>query len=267
MSDDKGTGLIAGFVIRGSAQSPMLVRAIGPGLESFGLTGVLEQPRIRLVDQSKPAETNLVAENTHWLEAGNREELRAVFAGLGAFFLEDASSDATVYLPVTPGPYTAVVQGVDGLAGITLVEAYDADLGVFGPTSQGVANLSLRGRVGTGSGVMIAGFVIEGNAPRRLLLRGIGPGLGTLGVAGFLEDPEITLFQGGDPIAENQSWGDALPNEGLAGLFPLVGAFALESGSADAALVIWLAPGPYTLRLRNEVIGQGVGLIEIYDMP
>ncbi|MEZ5277464.1 MAG: hypothetical protein R3F07_13875 [Opitutaceae bacterium] len=262
-----GGSLIAGFVIRGSAENPMLIRAIGPGLETFGVEGRLERPRIRLVDQSKPADTNRIAENTNWLEAGNRNELRAVFAGLGAFFLEDAKADATVYLPVTPGPYTAVVQGLDGLTGITLVEAYDADLGVFGTTSQGVANLSLRGQVGTGSGVMIAGFVIEGNAPRRVLFRGIGPGLGTVGVANFLPDPEITLFDGPSPIAENQSWGTDLPDEGLAEIFETVGAFPLESGSADAALVIWLAPGPYTVRLRNEVVGEGTGLIEIYDLP
>ena len=92
----------------------MLIRAIGPGLKNFGLTGVLEQPRIRLVDQTKPADTSLVDQNTHWLEAGNRNELRAVFAGLGAFFLQDDASDATVYLPIQPGPYTAVVEGVDG---------------------------------------------------------------------------------------------------------------------------------------------------------
>ena len=54
----------------------------------------------------------------------------------------------TVYLPVQPGPYTAVVQSVDGQAGIVLVEAYDADLGVFGTTSEGVANLSLTRKCG-----------------------------------------------------------------------------------------------------------------------
>jgi Tol biopolymer transport system component len=259
--------LIAGFVTRGTSESPMLVRAIGPGLETFGVTGVLEQPRIRLVDQSMPVDSNLVAENTNWLQAGNRNELRAVFAGLGAFFLEDAKTDATVYVTIQPGPYTAVVQGVDGQAGIVLVEAYDADLGVFGTTSGGVANLSLRGNVGSGAGVMIAGFVIEGNAPRRLLLRGVGPGLGPLGVTGFLENPQITLYQGEAPISDNQSWGEFLANEGLVPIFQTVGAFDLEPGSDDAAIVLWMAPGAYTLHLSNEVDGGGVGLIEIYDLP
>jgi hypothetical protein len=259
--------LIAGFVTRGATENPMLVRAIGPGLEKFGLTGILEQPRIRLVDQSKPVNSNLVAENTNWLEAGNRNELRAIFAGLGAFFLEDAKADATVYLSVTPGPYTAVIQGIDGQAGITLVEAYDADLGVFGTTSEGVANLSLRGNVGTGSGVMIAGFVIEGLTPKQVLIRGVGPGLGTLGVSGYIVDPAITLYKANDLIRDNRSWGNYLTDDGLIPIFQSVGAFPLESGSKDAAIVIWLAPGPYTTHLRNEVSGEGIGLIEIYDLP
>ncbi|RKX31768.1 MAG: hypothetical protein DRP71_12955 [Verrucomicrobia bacterium] len=259
--------LIAGFVIRGSADNPMLVRAIGPGLENFGLQGVLQKPRIRLVDQSKPVDENLIAENSNWLEAGNRNELRAVFAGLGAFFLDDARSDATVYVPVTPGPYTAVVEGIDGDAGITLVEAYDADLGVFGSTSEGVANLSLRGDVGTGAAVMIAGFVIDGDAPRRVLIRGIGPALAGFGVQGTLTDPAVTLYQGDTPVRDNQSWGDFLPNEGLVPVFEIVGAFALDSGSKDAAIVLWLSPGPYTVHLESEDAAEGIGLIEIYDLP
>ncbi|RKX30442.1 MAG: hypothetical protein DRP71_15030, partial [Verrucomicrobia bacterium] len=259
--------LIAGFVIRGSADNPMLVRAIGPGLENFGLQGVLQKPRIRLVDQSRPVDENLVAENSNWLEAGNRNELRAVFAGLGAFFLDDARSDATVYVPVTPGSYTAVVEGIDGDAGITLVEAYDADLGVFGTTSEGVANLSLRGDVGTGAAVMIAGFVIDGDAPRRVLIRGIGPALAGFGVQGTLTDPAVTLYQGSMPLRDNQSWGDFLPNEGLVPVFQIVGAFPLDSGSKDAAIVLWLAPGPYTVHLESEDAAEGIGLIEIYDLP
>ena len=91
--------------------------------------------------------------------------------------------------------------------------------------------------------------------------------MGPLGVQGFLADPTITLFEGNDPISDNQSWGDFLPNEGLAPIFQTVGAFPLESGSDDAAIVIWLAPGPYTVHLRNEDSGEGIGLIELYDLP
>ena len=264
---DRHGSLIAGFVVRGTGEKPMLVRAIGQGLEPLGVSGVLDRPRIRVMDMNAPGGAVLTAENSRWLDAGDRDDLISVFQNLGAFLLDDEATDAAVLDAVRPGLYTAVVESVDGQPGVALVEAYDAGVDVFGNPGSRVVNLSVRGQVGTGHAVMIGGFVIAGDTPRRVLVRGIGPGLSGFGVDEFLPDPTLTLFDGGTPLADNQDWSDFRPAGGLAEVFELVGAFPLEAGSPDAALVMWLAPGAYTVHLQNEQPGGGIGLIEVYDLP
>ena len=63
-------------------------------------------------------------------------------------------------------------------------------------------------------------------------------------------------------MTENDNW-----NSGLATIFSSVGAFALESGSRDAALVATLLPGSYTAQVRGADGGTGEALIEIYELP
>ncbi len=46
-----------------------------------------------------------------------------------------------------------------------------------------------------------------------------------------------------------------------------MGGFALEAGAGDAALLVDLAPGSYTVELAGVDDGTGVGLIEVYRVP
>jgi hypothetical protein len=94
-----------------------------------------------------------------------------------------------------------------------------------------------------------------------VLVRGIGPALRTVGVLDSVAAARLEVFSGGTKIAETDGWGPA-----LAPLFGSVGAFALPPASADAALVLRLAPGAYTARL-SAVSGAGEALIEIYELP
>ncbi len=89
------------------------------------------------------------------------------------------------------------------------------------------------------------GFVVNGNAPKRVLVRGVGPGLTGLGVAGALADPQLVVFQGSTVVAQNGDWG-AGPNTAveLTAAATATGAFALTAGSKDAAILVTLAPGP-----------------------
>ena len=114
---------------------------------------------------------------------------------------------------------------------------------------------------------MVGGFVIDENA-RRVLIRGLGPTLGDLGVVGALSDSQITVFKaGGREIAFNDNWG-AQPNaDTIATVSAAVGAFPLAEGSLDAALLLYLAPGAYTVHLTGVNDEVGVGLIEVYRVP
>jgi hypothetical protein len=130
-----------------------------------------------------------------------------------------------------------------------------------------ISNLSTRGTVGGSDSVMIGGFVIIENN-RRVMVRGLGPTLANFGVNGALANPKITVYNSSDEIvAINDDWGDESNAASIAVTATTLGATALESGSADAATMLFLPKGSYTVHLEGVDGLSGVGLIEIYKIP
>jgi hypothetical protein len=132
------------------------------------------------------------------------------------------------------------------------------------PEVSRIANLSIRTSAGSGAETLIVGFSIGGpgtSGAKSLLVRGVGPTLGAFGVTGVLADPKVELFNGaGLKMIENDTW---LPAD--AETFASVGAFALRTGSADAALNLPSLPlGSYSAQVSGP--GGGVVLAEIYDL-
>jgi len=119
-------------------------------------------------------------------------------------------------------------------------------------------NISTRGLVQTGDGVMIAGFIIQGSEPKQVIIRGLGPSLTQRGVVGALQDPTLDLRDaGGVQLAFDDDFADSQEAEIEAtGLVP--------TDSREAAIVATLAPGVYTAILRGKT--NGVGLVEVYDL-
>lgn len=105
----------------------------------------------------------------------------------------------------------------------------------------------------------ISGFVVEGPAARRVLIRGIGPALARFGVANAAPRPALTVYQGNTVLAENSGWGGTTP---LKTAFSAVGAFSLEDSSADCAVLLTLAPGSYSAHVRAPDGGEI--LLEVY---
>jgi hypothetical protein len=238
--------LIVGFTMAGGAK-PVLVRAVGPGLAAFGVAARMEDPRLALFDGTTP-----VANNENW---GGGSSLAGVFAAVGAFALPAASLDAALVESIAGG---RTAQIVGSGAGTVIVEAYDAGTGV----TPRFTNVSARNRVGTDADILIAGVTILGASPKTLLIRGVGPTLSVFKVPGVLADPKLEIFNSdGIKISENDTWAPSLE-----GLFPSVGAFGLTAGSKDAALVISLPPGGYTVQLSGVGGGTGEGLIEVYEV-
>ena len=111
--------------------------------------------------------------------------------------------------------------------------------------------------MGTGSNVLIAGFVISGNTPETVLIRGIGPTLGQFGVTGSLAAPELVLYDSGNnTLQTNSGWGGGA---NLVQAFASVGAFSLAANSADAAILVTLPPGAYTAEVSGVNGATGVG--------
>jgi len=116
-----GTGgniLIAGFIVSGTTSETLLVRAVGPGLTTFGVSGVLTDPQIAVFNSSGVQ----IASNTSW---GGSSALSGIFSRTGAFALPANSRDSALVITLAPGAYTAQVSGVSGDSGIALVEVYD----------------------------------------------------------------------------------------------------------------------------------------------
>lgn len=124
-----------------------------------------------------------------------------------------------------------------------------------------VANLSVLARV-TASDPIIAGFVISGSSSQNVLIRGIGPTMVNYGITDAITKPRLTVYSGSGKISDTTSWGGSstLVNE-----FVRLGAFALNANSADAAVILSLAPGAYTLHIDNDASTAGNALAELYD--
>ncbi|QYM77934.1 S8 family serine peptidase [Horticoccus luteus] len=240
---------IVGFVIAG-ASKPLLLRAIGPTLADYGVTGVLPDPQLAVYDSS-----TLVASNDNW---GGTTALKQAFTELGAFTLPDASADAALLTTLDAKPYTVQITGGVGIA---LAEVYDAHLDPA--SAPRLTNISARTQVGTGNGILIAGFVVHGAGAKRVLIRGVGPRLLDYGVSGVLADPVLQLFKDGALVAENDDWGGA---PALSAAAEAVGAFTLGQGGKDSALLVTLPAGVYTAQVSGVGGTTGVALVEIYDV-
>jgi len=244
---------IPGFVLGGAGTKAMLVRAVGPTLTGFGVSGVLADPRLMLSNG-----TTIVAANDNWLASD-----APTMAGAGAFALAAGSKDAAVIATLGAGGYTAPVTATDGGAGVALLEVYD----VSSSANPAVVNASTRAYVGTGESVLIPGFVIGGSGTLRLLIRAVGPTLANFNVTGVLADPTLTLYRDTTALATNDNWSNATNAAEIASTATAVGAFALPSGSRDAAVLTTLAPGGYTAVVSGVGGTTGTALVELYVVP
>ncbi len=258
--------LIAGFVISGDAAKPVLVRAIGPTLgTAFNVGGSLSAARLEIFRGS----TSIAVGNdwgTPTAGAPSAAVIAATAARVGAFALPAASRDASLLLTLEPGAYTAVVTGQNNAAGVSLVEVYDATDGAI-PRDRRIINIATRATAGSGDTALIAGFYVSGTVPKRLLIRGVGPGLTQFGVGGVLARPQLTVNSGTTVLAQNAGWTTSADAAAITANSAQVGAFAFAAGSADAALIINLAPGAYTAQVAGVANTTGVALVEVYELP
>jgi len=162
------------------------------------------------------------------------------------------------------GNYTVVVTNADGTVTSTVARV------AVGTSASRFINLSTRGFVGTGANVLIAGLVINGPAPKTVLVRVVGPTLAQLGLsaADVLADPLASVRDaGGNEIYANDDWGTAANASILPQVFHTVGAFDLPAGSKDAVALVTLAPGLYTVIASGKNSGTGIALLETYEVP
>jgi hypothetical protein len=244
-----GTGenvLIGGFIITGNAPKKVIVRAIGPSLNSAGtpVAGRLEDTVLAL----HGGDGSLIVSNDDWRSTQQQAIIDSTIPPID-------DRESAIVATLQPGNYTAILSGKDNSTGIGLVEVYDLDTAA---TSQ-LAQISTRGFVQTGDDVMIGGFILAGGSGTNVLVRAIGPTLTQAGVSGALQDTTLSLFNGnGDLLASNDDWESdqrqAIVDTTVPPLDPHEAAI-LHNG---------LVAGNYTAIVRGKNDATGVALVEVY---
>jgi hypothetical protein len=241
---------IGGFMITGNSPKRVAIRGMGPSLQSAGFAGTaLSDPTLQL----RASDNSLIASNDNWRDNPvSAAELEAV--GLAPGF--DLESAIVATLP--PGAYTAILSGKNSSTGMGLVEVYDVDRA----SDARLANISTRGLVRTGDGVVIGGFILGGDTGQAsVLLRAIGPSLTAAGIANALADPTLELRDSNGVLMQyNDNWKDSQQAAIEATGIP-------PQNDLEAAILATLLPGSYTAIAAGKDGTMGVGLIEVYELP
>ncbi len=245
-----------GFNLGAGAPKTVLLRAIGPGLRSFGLTGVLADPRLDLFSAGSWA-----AGNDNWSLASVGGG--GTFAKVGASGLTTGSADAAFVATLAPGNHAAqATVGTGANQGLAQLEVHDVD------GAGRLLNVSVRARVGGAAGQLTADLgAASGRGPRQILVRVAGPALRGFGVADALEQPTLAILdRAGFRLAENERWEEGNASA-LAAAFARAGAFPFAPGSRDAAAIVDLpAGGNLVFRVGSAEGPAGSVLLEAYDL-
>ncbi|MDQ6623101.1 MAG: hypothetical protein M3Y86_06400, partial [Verrucomicrobiota bacterium] len=237
--------LIGGFIISGTGQKRIVVRALGPSLP---VPGALADPTLELHDASG----HIIVSNDNWRTSQQDALINAGYAPTNDL-------ESALITTVGPGAYTAIVRGVNGTSGVGLVEVFDLD-----PpgASARLGNISARGNVLTDDNVMIGGFIVSGDVSKKMLMRVRGPSLYLNGVLipGSLLDPNLELHDGnGAIIASNDNWRG--PQEAEINASTLA-----PTDDREPAIIATLPQGPFTAIVRGTKNTTGIALLEMYDL-
>lgn len=239
--------LIGGFIVNGSSSKKIIVRALGPSLGSFGVSGALADPIVELHDNTGA----IIASNDNWKDT---QQSQVAATGLPP----NDDDESAIVITLAPGAYTAIAHGASNTSGVVLLEIYDLD-----PSANTrLTNVSARGFVDLGDNLLIGGVILGGGngGVNLVIARAVGPSLASFGVPNAMQDPVLELHnQQGTLLDSNDNWKDgnqqAITDNGLA-----------PSDDREAAIVALLPPGAYTAIVRGKNNTTGVALVEFYNL-
>jgi hypothetical protein len=269
-----GTGdnvAIGGFIIHSDSSTTtrltngtgvptkrVLIRGIGPSLQAGGnpLAGRLMDPVLDLYDSNGTK----IDHNDNWMEEPDGVNNPARIAAIQATGLAptDPAEAALLETLNVDSAHTAILSGKSNTTGIGLVEIYDLEA----TSTTHLANLSTRAFVSTGDDVLIGGFIGQGCASARVLLRAIGPSLTAYNISNALVDPVLELHDANGALVDtNDDWMNS-PNK-----TDIIATGLAPSNDKESAILFTPAPGAYTgVVLGKDPTPTGVGLVEAYNL-
>ena len=253
--------LIAGFIIDGAAPKKVVIRALGPSLDEFGVQNPLANPQLELHSSS-----GTIALNNDW----QTTQTGGVITGDQSKEIAESglapteSAESAIIATLTPGSYTAVVRGVADTTGVGLVEVYD--LSERGSPAR-VANISTRGYAQPGDQALIGGIIII-KQTTRMVIRAIGPSLRRSGIGDALANPQLELHDANERIATNDNWqttqtGGVITSDQTA---ELLDSQLAPTDAAESAMIVTLEPGTYTAVITGVNDTSGIALVEAYAL-
>lgn len=240
--------MIGGFVIPDGPEMTLYLRGLGPSLEGSGILNAISDPSLTLVQTG----TNETVETTNdnWVNSADRQAIEE--SGLPP----TADNESAMFVTLNPGSYTAILsnQGEESF-GVGLIEIYDVTTGC---ESCRLTNLSTRGVVKGGDDLMIGGLVVLGEAGKQILVRGLGPSLTQ--VEGALEDPVLKMVTGDGEEFLIDDWSQSNRADEFAEL-----GLAMDH-EREAADIYQVSEGTYTFQILGQNDGEGVALLEIFEV-
>ena len=239
--------MIGGVVVNGTVTKKVLIRALGPTLSAAGITNPLLDPilELHLADGS-------VITNDDW-KATQQTEIE------GTQLAPKDNRESAILISLPPGAHTAIVKGSNTATGTALIETYDLQPEV----AAALANISTRGRVASGDGVLIGGFALGGGGSGAdVVIRGIGPTLSSAGITDSLADPALSIYDSnGVSVAANDDWQSDSTNAAA-----LTSKSLAPHDARESAVFVHLTAGLYTAILSSKTGAAGVGLVEVYNL-
>jgi hypothetical protein len=258
--DTGDRAMIAGFIVMGNAPKRVLIRAAGPSLANLGVPNPLADPKLELHDNNGTIGIN---DNWRTTQIGGVITSDQVAEIQNSGLAPNNLLESAIIATLSPGSYTAIVQGVNAGTGVGIVEVYDLETtgGSF------LANMSTRGFVQSGDYVMIGGLILI-TQPTRVIIRAIGPSLSQVGVPGALANPQLELHDATSLIARNDDWqttqlGGIITSNQVA---EIQNSGVAPTNPAESAIMATLQPGSYTAIVRGTNNTTGTGLVEVYAL-
>ncbi len=251
------SALIAGVMVADTESKAFLARGVGPTLGAFGVPNTLADPVLGIFR----GDGLEIFRNSRWQDGPDADDIPRISRSVGAFALADGSHDAALVSPLRAGAYTMQITSESAQGGVGLAELYSLD------GNGRTTNLSTRAMVRSGEGLLVGGFVVQGPAYKRMLIRAVGPALGAFGVDGVLLDPVLKIYSGEKTVADIDDWSVGQQAAVTEAATKALGAFPLVFGGKDAAIFITLPPGAYTVEVGGKNGAEGIALLEIYEVP
>ena len=236
--------LIGGFIITGTQPKKVIVLATGPSLP---LADKLADPTLELYQGS-----TLLQTNDNWVDSADKQAI--IDSGVAPS--NDLESAIIATLPANNAQYTAIVRGANNTTGIGVVQAFDLDRTV----DSKLANISTRGLVQTGDDVLIAGTIVVGQTPQKVIVEALGP---SLSVPGKLEDPVLELRDvNGTLLDANDNWVDSPDKQAI------IDSTIPPTNDFESAIVALLPAGgaQYTAIVRGVGGTTGVAVVEVFAL-